>query len=200
MTLPPESIGDKGQRYAVSAVAEDGLIQGVGYSDTEFGAQLMADAMREHPTYNRPMITDRRPDPSHIGRWPAEPRGALRVERIEAASLPSDATGPCCFRLCTETRRLGLELHFKPPMTWRVWACAKHATLLLDSLPNPDPGHTARNHAFRCEDYAETLAAIMTYVRSTDEPRLRAVMSNNLSIVIGALRIAEAHPELGEKP
>lgn len=67
MTLPPELIGDKGQRYIVSALDDEGHALRIGYSDTLVGARGLGDAMRLHPTFNRPMIVDRRPDPVGVG-------------------------------------------------------------------------------------------------------------------------------------
>lgn len=59
MTLPPEKIGDRGQRYFVRARNAQGAILNVGYSANLEGAQQMAKAMTLHPTYNQPEIIDR---------------------------------------------------------------------------------------------------------------------------------------------
>lgn len=80
MTLPPERIGDKGQRYHVRAHSADGGTLGIGYSPDLPGAERMAAAMRLHPTYNRPEVIDRRP-PRH---W-FKVMGALPYVQVDFA-------------------------------------------------------------------------------------------------------------------
>lgn len=62
MTLPPERIGDKGQRYQIKYIsAQDDMEDDrtLGYSTTLSGAEQMADAWRRHPEKYFVWIVDR---------------------------------------------------------------------------------------------------------------------------------------------
>jgi hypothetical protein len=64
MTLPPEQIGDKGQRYEVTYFDTDaGKRRTFGWTSTLAGARSLAQAIDLHPTMDEPMIMDRRPGP-----------------------------------------------------------------------------------------------------------------------------------------
>lgn len=75
MTLPPERIGDKGQRYEVRATgypkAEESVI---GWSADLDGAEKMADAIGCAPSCTSTLIFDRQENAPVIRRY----RGVLR--------------------------------------------------------------------------------------------------------------------------
>ncbi len=56
MTLPPERIGDKGQRYEVNSLGRYGR---VGWSPTLKGAREMRDAILTAPSCTEAWIVDR---------------------------------------------------------------------------------------------------------------------------------------------
>lgn len=62
MTLPPEKIGDKGQRFQIKYSADMTAIDDehcLGYAGTEEGAEQMAEAWRKHPAGYYVWIVDR---------------------------------------------------------------------------------------------------------------------------------------------
>jgi hypothetical protein len=60
MTLPPERIGDKGQRYEVRATGYPKAGENViGWSATKEGAKQMADAIRHAPSCTSTTVYDR---------------------------------------------------------------------------------------------------------------------------------------------
>jgi hypothetical protein len=72
MTLPPQKIGDKGQRYQVKYAEnvdhpEDATL---GYSDTKEGAERMAAAWRAHPSKPYVWIVDRQAPITNVAAYP----------------------------------------------------------------------------------------------------------------------------------
>lgn len=65
MTLPPEKIGDKGQRFVVltTGFPSDAIKgwQHAAYSETKEGAQQLMRALGQHPSVKHIRIRDRRP-------------------------------------------------------------------------------------------------------------------------------------------
>lgn len=60
VTLPPEKIGDKGQRFEVTYWDTDKQMRlTFGWAETMDGAEQFADAIRLHPTMGLPIIRDR---------------------------------------------------------------------------------------------------------------------------------------------
>lgn len=58
MTLPPERIGDKGQRYEARYEDPDGE-HVIGWGNSAAGAQTLADAMKLRPSTIRAWVVDR---------------------------------------------------------------------------------------------------------------------------------------------
>lgn len=75
MTFPPELVGDKGQRYEVSATGypKDGTSV-IGWSGTIEGAAQLADAIGQAPGCTSTTIFDREEQKEVVTRF----RGALR--------------------------------------------------------------------------------------------------------------------------
>lgn len=68
MTLPPEKIGDKGQRFQIKFRAPDDGSDGdhcLGYAGTSNGAERMAEAWRKHPRGYLVWVVDRDADATH---------------------------------------------------------------------------------------------------------------------------------------
>lgn len=66
MTLPPEKIGDQGQRYVIKATGypdpdREGW-QDIGYSDSKASAVAMMRRLAQIPSVGRVWIKDRSPD------------------------------------------------------------------------------------------------------------------------------------------
>lgn len=63
MTLPPEKIGDKGQRFRVDYWPPEAGhdVRCLGYAPTREGAEQMADIWRKHPQKYIVSVTDREP-------------------------------------------------------------------------------------------------------------------------------------------
>jgi len=56
MTFPT---GDRGQRYEVSYLAEDGERKVFGWANDVIGAEAMVGSINLHPSMSRPQIKDR---------------------------------------------------------------------------------------------------------------------------------------------
>ena len=69
MTLPPEKIGDKGQRYEVRYFdGADRTLKTFGWAKTLASAERLCDAIRIHPVWNTPTIFDRATDQTEAHR------------------------------------------------------------------------------------------------------------------------------------
>ena len=60
MTLPPEKLGDKGQRYEIRAQDEDGQEFVVGWGETPDAWEA---AIAAHPSWHSRRVIDRQPPP-----------------------------------------------------------------------------------------------------------------------------------------
>jgi hypothetical protein len=88
MTLPPEKVGDKGQRFQIKYSAHIDAMDDeryLGYAATRNGAEEMAAAWRQHPEGYFVWVVDR--DASVIneaaGDAPVTPRRGLLSRRVD---------------------------------------------------------------------------------------------------------------------
>lgn len=61
MTLPPERIGDKGQRYEIWYTDSAGVEKRFGWTDTQGGIKIMLRGISLHPSMHAGRVIDRRP-------------------------------------------------------------------------------------------------------------------------------------------
>lgn len=117
MTLPPEKIGDKGQRYAVKYKGgrESQPERTLGYSPTKEGAEAMAAAWTSHPEEYDVWIVDRE-QPAELGQEEGETcnrdgcTGTIEVADVENCSC--HISPPC--GACTDPRE------FCPRCDWQA--------------------------------------------------------------------------------